>query len=186
MLGYDNPRLPQALLEAGVALDKPEWRTAGLETMAWMAARQIAPSGHFRPVGSEGFGREYTQLPFDQQPVEAWAAIEAAASAHRVTGDERWASHAATAYRWFFGANDRGIVLADLASGRCRDGVNPRGANENCGAESILAFQLAHYAMADLAHASGRTQLGGLGGSGLAGSTTRPTGRNTGAAAANS
>ena len=186
VLGYDNPRLPQALLEAGVALDKPEWRTAGLETMAWMAARQIAPSGHFRPVGSEGFGREYTQLPFDQQPVEAWAAIEAAASAHRVTGDERWASHAAAAYRWFFGANDRGIVLADLASGRCRDGVNPRGANENCGAESILAFQLAHYAMADLARASGRTQLGGLGGSGLAGSTTRPSGRNTGAAAANS
>ncbi len=173
VLSYDNPRLPQALLEAGVALDRPEWRVAGLDSLAWMSERQIAPSGHFRPVGSEGFGREYTQLPFDQQPVEAWAAIEAAASAHRVSGGERWIMHATAAYRWFFGANDRGIVLADLASGRCRDGVSPRGANENCGAESILAFQLAHYAMAGLARASERTPKGGLGGSGFAGTATR-------------
>ena len=183
VLGYDNPRLPQALLEAGVTLDRPEWRAAGLESLAWVAERQIAPSGHFRPVGSEGFGREYTQLPFDQQPVEAWAAIEAAAGAYRVTGDEQWLVHATAAYRWFFGANDRGVVLADLASGRCRDGITPRGANENCGAESILAFQLAHYAMAGLTRASDRTYVDGsglhgpekcrLGGSAIAGTATR-------------
>ena len=184
VLSYDNPRLPQALLEAGVALDRPDWRTAGLDTMTWIAARQIAPSWHFRPVGSEGFGRAYTQLPFDQQPVEAWAAIEAAASAYRITGDERWIAHATAAYRWFFGANDRGIVLADLASGRCRDGVNPRGANENCGAESILAFQLAHYAIAALTRASGRTHMGGLGGSVSAGPASRASARIADTAAA--
>ncbi len=167
VLGYDNPRLSQALLEAGVALDRPDWRAAGLESLTWVAERQIAPSGHFRPVGSEGFEREYTQLPFDQQPVEAWAAIEAAASAYRVTGDRHWQSHATVAYRWFFGANDRGILLADIASGRCRDGITPRGANENCGAESILAFQLAHYAMAGLARASSPTVSKGSGRDGL-------------------
>jgi hypothetical protein len=42
------------------------------------------------------------------------------------------------------------VVLADLATGRCRDGINPRGANENCGAESILAFQLSHYSLIGL------------------------------------
>lgn len=143
VLSYDNPRLPQALIAAGSVCGNRAWIDAGLDTLDWIAQRQTAPEGHFRPVGSETFGRTHDQLPFDQQPLEAQAAIEAAAAAHGVTGDQRWIDHALTAYRWFFGANDRGVVLADLASGRCRDGVTPRGVNENCGAESILAFQLA-------------------------------------------
>lgn len=154
VLGYDNPRLPQALLEAGAALGREDWRAAGLESMEWIATQQISSSGYFRPIGSETFGRPYTQLPFDQQPLEAWAAVEAAASAYAATGDVKWLDHAETAYGWFFGANDRGVVLADLVTGRCRDGVTPKGANENCGAESILAFQLAHYALIALMRAA--------------------------------
>jgi len=144
VLGYDNPRLSQALIEAGALRDRPDWVEAGLHSLAWIADRQTAPGGHFRPVGSETFGLAYSQLPFDQQPLEAQAAIDAAAAAYALTGDERWVAHALAAYRWFFGANDRGAVLVDLPSGRCRDGVTPRGFNENCGAESILAFHLAH------------------------------------------
>jgi hypothetical protein len=150
VLAYDNPRLPQALLEAGMYLERGEWITAGIETLDWIAQRQVSATGNFRPVGSEGFGQAYNQLPFDQQPLEPWAAIDASAAAHAATGDRRWLAHARLAYAWFFGANDRGTVLADLASGRCRDGLMPHGANRNCGAESILAFHLAHYALAAL------------------------------------
>ncbi|MDP9057685.1 MAG: glycosyltransferase family 4 protein [Pseudomonadota bacterium] len=144
VLGYDNPRLSQALLEAGALCGRAEWVEAGLHSLNWIAERQTAPGGYFRPVGSETFGHDHAQLPFDQQPLEAQAAIDAAAAAYDLTGDERWVAHGLAAYRWFFGANDRGAVLVDLASGRCRDGVTPRGFNENCGAESILAFHLAH------------------------------------------
>ena len=151
VLGYDNPRLPQALIEAGETLGRPEWTAIGIETLSWIAERQTAASGHFRPIGSETFGREYSQLPFDQQPLEAHAAIDAALAAWRATGDERWRAHGTAAWRWFFGANDRGVVLADLATGRCRDGITPRGVNLNCGAESILAFQLGYYSMLALA-----------------------------------
>ncbi len=147
MLGYDNPRLCQALIEAGVLCRRDEWTSAGLETLQWICERQTAAAGHFRPIGSETFGNEGSAFPFDQQPLEAQAAIEAARSAYGVTGDRRWAQHARIAHGWFFGANDRGVILADITTGRCRDGVTPRGANENCGAESILAFQLGHHAM---------------------------------------
>ena len=147
VLSYDNPRLSQALIEAGKLLGHAQWSEAGLETLAWIVERQTSRNGYFRPVGSDTFGHVLDSLPFDQQPVEAHAAIDAAWSAYRVTGEARWRHHARAAYGWFFGANDRGAVLADLASGRCRDGVTPRGVNENCGAESILAFQLAHYAL---------------------------------------
>ena len=68
----------------------------------------------------------------------------------RAERDPKWQQHALAAWRWFFGANDRGVVLADLATGRCRDGINPRGVNENCGAESILAFQLSYYSLIGL------------------------------------
>jgi len=154
VLGYDNPRLPQALIEAGLALRRPEFVRSGLETLEWIVEQQIATSGHFRPIGSESFGREQAFLPFDQQPLEAQAAVEAARAAYMATGDMRWVDHALAAWNWFFGANDRGVVLADMASGRCRDGINPRGANVNCGAESILAFQLANYSLIALADAS--------------------------------
>lgn len=155
MLGYDNPRLSQALIEAGGLCGRREWIEAGLDTLGWIAARQTASAGHFRPVGSETFGHFGTAMPFDQQPLEAQAAVEAARSAWAARPDERWRRHALGAWRWFFGANDRGAVLADLATGRCRDGVTPRGTNENCGAESILAFQLAHYSMLALWKAAG-------------------------------
>jgi hypothetical protein len=89
-------------------------------------------------------------LPFDQQPLEAWAAIDAARSAYAAKANREWLDYAIAAWRWYFGDNDRGVPLADMRSGRCQDGLTPRGANVNCGAESILAFHLAHYAMLEL------------------------------------
>ena len=164
VLGYDNPRLPQALIEAGLVLEDQAMVEAGLETLEWIAARQISAQGHFRPIGSETFGKDHAYLPFDQQPLEAQAAVEAARAAYAATNDPRWFEHARAAWNWFFGANDRGVVLGDLATGRSRDGINPRGANENCGAESILAFQLAHYSMLALARAQQRDSSGEHGG----------------------
>ena len=151
VLGYDNPRLPQALIAAGVALGREHWRAEGLATLAWIAERQTSAQGQFRPVGSNSFGLQYEQRPFDQQPLEAQAAIEACAAAYATDPAQRWTDHAKAAYDWFFGANDRGAVLVDLATGRCYDGVTPRGANQNTGAESILALQLAHVAYVRLA-----------------------------------
>lgn len=155
MLSYDNPRLSQALIEAAVALDRPDWIDAGLDSLRWISARQVSAAGRFRPIGSETFGKPYASLPFDQQPLEAQAAIEAAGSAWRATGDLFWPDHALAAWHWFFGGNDRGAVLADMATGRCCDGVTPRGANINCGAESILAFQLSYQGMVELFRAAG-------------------------------
>ena len=164
MLSYDNPRLPEALIRAALLEGRNDWLFAGLDTLRFIADRQTASAGHFRAVGSETFGKPYAQLPFDQQPLEAWAAVDAAAAAWTATGDAVWRDHAQSAYRWYLGANDRGRVLAELSSGLCRDGLTPHGRNENCGAESILAFQLAHYGLRAVMqsgdHASGEPGAG--------------------------
>lgn len=150
MVGYDNPRLSQALIESGERMGNPTWIAEGLDSLAWILKQQTAASGHFRAIGSETFGKPGDILPFDQQPLEAWAAIDACAAAWRVDRQDRWLDHAHRAYRWFLGENDRAVVLGDLRFGSCLDGVTPHGANQNCGAESVLAFQLAYHGYEEL------------------------------------
>ena len=151
VLAYDNCRMPEALIRAGLRLDRPELTQCGIETLRWVLDLQISPLGHFRPVGSDSFGHEYAKpRPYDQQPVEAWAAIDGASAAYDATGDGVWLSHASRAYDWFAGANDRGVAVADPTTGSCYDGINPRGLNMNEGAESVLSYQLAHCSMRKL------------------------------------
>ena len=147
-LAYDNARLAEAMIRAGRRLPSLPLEEAGLATLDWLCTKQTANEGHFRPMGSEGFGHEGELLPFDQQPLEAWATIDGCATAFAVTGSHVWRDHAETAYAWFLGRNDRGVRIGDLATGRGLDGLGPLGANRNSGAESTLAFHLAHQTMA--------------------------------------
>ena len=150
MLAYDNCRLPEAMIRAGMRLNRADIMACGIETLRWIMDLQISPAGHFRPVGSDSFGRHReAPRPFDQQPVEIWAAIDACAAAYEMSGDAIWLSHAHLAYGWFAGANDRGIAVGDPLTGTCHDGINARGINLNEGAESVLAFHLATCAMRD-------------------------------------
>jgi glycosyltransferase involved in cell wall biosynthesis len=144
VLGYDNPRLPEALIRAGMAIGRDDFVKRGVKALSWLAQQQTSPDGHFRAVGSDSFARLYAPpLPFDQQPIEAWAAIDACDAAYAATGNMQWQSYARTAYRWFLGQNELGVALGDVATGECFDGLIPTGVNRNRGAESILAFHLA-------------------------------------------
>jgi glycosyltransferase involved in cell wall biosynthesis len=144
VLGYDNARLPEALIRVGMAIGREDFVARGIKALSWLAQQQTSPDGHFRAVGSDSFGRVYAPpLPFDQQPLEAWAAIDACDAAYAATGDPQWQSYARTAYRWFHGQNELGVALGDIQTGECYDGLIPTGVNRNRGAESILAFHLA-------------------------------------------
>lgn len=153
-LSYDNARLPEALVRAGHVLKREDTLRAGLSALTWLCRMQTAPAGHFRPVGTRSFG-VYRALPeiFDQQPLEAWATIDACASAFDVTGDRVWLTEARKAYDWYFGLNDLGLRLALPEAGLCYDGLTPHSVNLNQGAESVLAFQLATCAMQTLSGA---------------------------------
>jgi len=146
-LAYDNARLAEALIRGGRVMAVPQVTGIGIAALDWLCDQQTGSHGQFRPVGSEGFGRDGVTFPFDQQPIEAWATIDACAAALCVTGRTLWSERAEKAWCWFYGANDRREVLADAVTGRCRDGLTPRGINANVGAESVLAFHLAYQTM---------------------------------------
>lgn len=143
-LAYDNARLPEALLRAGMALDDAGLRTAGVETLTWLTSLHTAPSGVFRPVGCDSFGARYTPPEkFDQQPLEAAAAIDACWAAFDATSDAQWRREAHRAFSWYTGKNDLGIRVASVENGGCCDGLAVYGLNRNQGAESVLSFQIA-------------------------------------------
>ncbi|MEA2884743.1 MAG: hypothetical protein QOH32_3999 [Bradyrhizobium sp.] len=142
-LSYDNARLSQALILTGMATQRPAYVEAGLRSLRWLMTRQTAPAGHFRPVGTVGFGerREHPRA-FDQQPVEATATIAACLTAWRADGDAEWKATATRVFGWFLGSNDLSVALVDPHTGSCRDGLHPDRANENRGGESVLSYLL--------------------------------------------
>ncbi|UWU90982.1 glycosyltransferase family 4 protein [Bradyrhizobium sp. CB1015] len=142
-LAYDNARLPQALMLTGVATQTSVYLDAGLRSLRWLMTQQTTTAGHFRPVGTAGFG-DLRQHPraFDQQPVEATATIAACLAAWRADGDSEWKSMATRAFAWFLGSNDLSVALVNLHTGSCRDGLHPDRANENRGGESVVCYLL--------------------------------------------
>ncbi|MCF8707220.1 glycosyltransferase family 4 protein [Rhizorhapis sp. SPR117] len=155
VLAYDNARLSETLLRAGKSLGRADFMDCGLATLEWIVEQQTAPEGHFRAIGTDSFGREYLPpLPFDQQPLEAHATIDACAAAFMVTGNRRWRHEAEKAYYWFLGRNDLDLPLNSREDGGCFDGLMPTGVNRNQGAESILALQLASCAILRLSQSS--------------------------------
>ncbi|WP_431203659.1 glycosyltransferase [Bradyrhizobium betae] len=151
-LAYDNARLPQALILTGVATKTPRYLDAGLRSLRWLMTQQTTPAGHFRPVGTAGFG-ELRKRPraFDQQPVEATATIAACLTAWRADGDAEWRAMATRAFAWFLGSNELSVALVDPLTGSCRDGLHPDRANENRGGESVVCYLLGLAEMRQLA-----------------------------------
>lgn len=157
VLAYSNARLPQALIRAGVRNSNDEMVAAGLEALDWLTTVQRCEvKGHFVPVGSHGFySKRAEKARFDQQPVEACAAVSACLQAYRATGKGRWRKEAWSAFNWFLGDNDLQVALYDPNTGGCRDGLHPDRPNENQGAESTLSFLMALLEMRKLEESDG-------------------------------
>jgi glycosyltransferase involved in cell wall biosynthesis len=143
LLAYDNARLPQALIQTGLAIDTPPYVEVGLRSLRWLTSLQTTSSGYFRPVGTKSFGR-HRQKPeaFDQQPVEASATISACLAAWRAEDGAEWPLEALRAFQWFLGENDLRTSMANPETGSCLDGLHPDRSNENQGAESVLSYLL--------------------------------------------
>jgi glycosyltransferase involved in cell wall biosynthesis len=143
ILAYDNAKLAHALIVSGSATGQKNVLEHGIKALHWLAELQTSESGHFRPVGNNGFyPHGGTQANFDQQPIEAHAMISACLEAYRATSNPVWHEHAQRAFDWFLGWNDLGLELYSSNSGGCRDALHVDRVNGNQGAESTLAFLL--------------------------------------------
>ncbi len=146
-LTYDNARLPQALIAAGVRLSDPGLLDYGLTALDWYLD-QCRRGDELRLIGNQWRARGAPLGPDgDEQPVDATAVVEAALEAWRATGRAEYRDAATRAFNWFLGRNRLGLPVYDAASGGGHDGLSTTGLNDNQGAESTLAFWQAALAM---------------------------------------
>jgi glycosyltransferase involved in cell wall biosynthesis len=142
-LTYSCGKLPHAMLLAGQWMQHEGMIDIGLRSLDWLLKIQTGVDGHLSLIGNRGWlTRGGTKAPFDQQPVEAHAMLEACLEAHSVTKDHRWFTEARRCFDWYLGRNELGRSIYNYETGGCRDGLHEEGVNENEGAESTLAWLL--------------------------------------------
>ncbi|HSO02004.1 MAG TPA: hypothetical protein VLS46_05715, partial [Gaiellaceae bacterium] len=140
-LAYDNARLPNALITAGVALGRPELTDTGLDALRWLGDESGLAEGTLRLTGHLGRSRtEPAPGGGDEQPLDASAFVSAELAAFAVTGDPEHAARAQASFDWFLGRTRLRRPLYDFATGGCSDGLGEEAANGNQGAESTLAL----------------------------------------------
>jgi hypothetical protein len=144
ILTYGNARFPEAYLRAGALLESDELQAVGLECLAFLNEVSFT-AGHLSVVGCHGwFPRGGACAPFDQQPIDAGGMVEANLTAYQLTRDPAYLRRALQALDWFYGENPVGAALYNPRTGGCHDGLHADGANANQGAESTLAYLMAH------------------------------------------
>ena len=133
-LTYDKARLPEALLRAGRVLEEPEIYASGQRALEFLSS-VVHSDGMFVPVGAPGWYTYGGERPYySQQPLEAVAMMDAWLACDEV-------DNAFVAYEWYMGRNTDDLVVAEVASGGCRDAIHAKGRlNPNMGAESTLAY----------------------------------------------
>ncbi len=141
VLAYDNARLPQSLIAAGMRLGDGKLVSEGMRSLEWYEAQLGMAGPWLQLVGHRG-RRRGDPLPGDgdEQPLDAAALVEAEVEAFLATGDEMHGRHAVRAFEWFLGRNRLQRAVYDFATGGCHDGLGASDVNGNEGAESTLAY----------------------------------------------
>lgn len=141
---YADARLSQALMLAGWWMNDEEILASGLRSLAWMTALQGADDDLFTPRGS---GRVFPggDHPPGVSPMslDACGTVAACLLCHRITGEDRWRTHAQQSFGWFLGHSRQSESVYDSAIGGCHDGLRPGATNENRSAEATISFLLA-------------------------------------------
>jgi len=96
-------------------------------------------------IGNDGwFEKGKEPAHFAQQPVNATAMVLVFDQAYKVTKNKNYLKKMYISYLWFLGKNKLGIPLYNFDTAGCADGLESFGINQNQGAESSLAYLIAH------------------------------------------
>lgn len=140
---YDNARMPQSLIVAGINLERDDMIERGVRALKWLVNLQTTPEGTLSLVGNHGwYPRRGERARFDQQPLEPAALIGACKAAYRATSDAKWLGVMRRCFEWYLGRNDLEVSMIDFKTRGCFDGLTPDGVNQNQGAESLVSWLL--------------------------------------------
>ena len=146
-LTYSNGVLPYAMFRALHHLPKESIREVATASVRFLAEQTIA-NGVMSPIGCDHPFLHRDERPrFDQQPVDVMNKVLLFGEACRHQKLQPHCTDMFTAFSWFTGKNDLNTPLYDPRTGGCFDGLTRNGANQNQGAESLLAYLISRVAI---------------------------------------
>lgn len=139
---YDNFRLPQALFAAYMITGKERYKKIAVSTLKFVTSCNYdKQNGYFDFIGQNGwYAKGQKKANYDQQPLEAAAAVDAYLFAAKALRKKAFSNQALLAFEWFFGNNRNHRSIYDENTKGVFDGLTLRGVNQNEGAESIACF----------------------------------------------
>lgn len=144
VFAYDNAILPLAMLHAADILKDEEVRRIAFESMQFLSDITLR-EGYLSIIGNEKwYHREGTRSNFAQQPIDAMAMVLMFYQAYKMTGNSDYLTKLFASFTWFLGENDLHLSLYNYETEGCFDGLEREGISYNQGAESTLAYLIAH------------------------------------------
>lgn len=139
---YDNFRLPQALFAAYMITGIEKYKKVANLTLQFITnCNYDRQHRYFDFIGQDGWlTKGQKKAEYDQQPLEAAAAVDAYVFAAQALRKRNYLSRALLAFEWFFGNNRNHRYIYDENTKGVFDGLTTRGVNQNEGAESIVCF----------------------------------------------
>jgi glycosyltransferase involved in cell wall biosynthesis len=141
---YSNAALPLALFHAVEITDDESALKTARESMEFLE-KTCFKSGYLSLIGNENWYRKGGEPSrFAQQPLDAMLMVLMAHQAYVTTKDPVFINLMSAYFMWFLGENELGIPLYDFETAGCFDGLEAYGVNQNQGAESTVAYLIAH------------------------------------------
>jgi len=141
-LTYSNGLLPWGLMCAYEVLQQDDLIDTALTSLDFLISMSTTDRGRIRPIGNNGWCTRRSKAQWDQQPIDVFKLLLAAAKAHALTGEAWYADTVERCRAWYYGDNDAGTPMVDESEGACFDGIGLDGLNRNQGAEATLSYLL--------------------------------------------
>jgi glycosyltransferase involved in cell wall biosynthesis len=144
LLAYDNGILPLALLHSAEFLNDDKVLKVAIKSMQFLTNHTLKEN-YLSIIGNEKWYKMNGERSvFAQQPIDAMAMVLMYHQAYIITRDKEYLNKLYTSFLWFLGENDLRMSLYDFETKGCCDGFESYGVNRNQGAESSLAYLIAH------------------------------------------
>ncbi len=144
ILTYDNGVMPLALYHTWQIVHDSTVLQVADESMKFLV-KVTLDSGHFRPVGSDGwFPLDGRCSRFAQQATDAMVMILLFFKAYQIKRRNKDLKNLFQCFTWFLGENDLRLPLYDHETNGCCDGLESYGVNRNQGAESTMAYLISN------------------------------------------
>lgn len=141
---YDNGLLPAALYLAWERNGDSRYLEIAEESRKFLESKCFAED-YLTLIGNKKWlGLDDKFELFAQQPVDALAMVILYDILHSVHKTPEAAEKLRKSFLWFLGYNSLDIPLYDTETHGCCDGIEPMNINRNQGAESIVAWLMAH------------------------------------------